>query len=212
MVGRANERRCLRNYVEAIMEEMKEYIDRYDGIQPPHLAFYCQAIRFNLEAAISSIEFLVHCLEATNTAEEPEQLTDGILDSIQNILLHSASLSKFFWPISKGEYRIHKKRAQSLRQHFKIQDSSSIRNKELRNHLEHLDENLDKYLWSKPIVGNVYSAYVGPEIPRDGVPYHFFRAFFTDTGVFESLGVRLDIQPIIDELYEIWRSFINENT
>lgn len=192
---------------------MKEYIEQYKGIQPAHLLFYSQAIRFNLESAILSIQYLVQCLEDTNTIDNPSKLDDAILDSIQNILLHSASLSKYFWPIHQGEHKLHKKRAQALREHFKVQDNSSIRNKELRNHLEHLDENLDKYLWSKAIVGNVFPAYVGPEVDRNGVPYHFFRAFFTDTGVFESLGVRLDIQPIIDELYEMYRtSFGSANT
>lgn len=84
------------------MEEMKEYIDRFQGIQPPHLAFYGQTIRFNLESAIASVQFLVQCLEATNTAEDPDSLTDPILDSIQNLLIHTASLSKYFWPISNG--------------------------------------------------------------------------------------------------------------
>lgn len=187
------------------MEEMKEHIDMYEGIQPPHLAFYEQAIRFNLESAVASVEFLVYCLEATNTAENPSSLTDPILDSIQNILIHTASLSKYFWAIDKGIHKVHKKRAQNLRRKFNIQSDSAIRNKVLRNHLEHLDENLDIYLWSKPIAGNVFPAYVGPEMQRDEVPYHFFRAFFTDTGTFESLGLRLEIQPIIDELYEIYR-------
>ena len=45
------------------MEEMKEYIELYEGIQPPHLAFYSQAIRFNLVAAVSSVDFLVECLK-----------------------------------------------------------------------------------------------------------------------------------------------------
>lgn len=192
------------------MEEMKEYIDKYEGIQPPHLAFYGQAIRFNLESAIASVQFLVQCLEATNTAEDPDSLTDQILDSIQNLLIHTASLSKYFWPIGKGVHNVHKKRSQNLRKTFNIKSDSAIRNKELRNHLEHLDENLDKYLWSKPIVGYVYPAYVGPEMRRDEVPYHFFRAFFTDSGTFESLGLRLDIQPIIDELYEIYRGSLDD--
>ena len=195
------------------MEEMKEYIEEYEGIQHPHLAFYSQAIRFNLVSAISSVQLLVECLKETNTIEDPSELTDVILDSIQNILLHTASVSKYFWPISKGPHKVHKKRAQNLRLLFKIKDNSALQNKELRNHLEHLDENLDKYLWSKPIVGNVFPAYVGPEMLRDEVPYHFFRAFFTESGTFESLGVRLELQPIIDELYEIYREAFNrENT
>lgn len=195
------------------MEEMKEYIEMFEGIQPPHLAFYSQAIRFNLVSAISSVQFLVECLEETNRVDDPGVLSDAILDSIQNILLHTASVSKYFWPINKGPHKIHKKRAQNLRRLFKIKDNSALKNKGLRNHLEHLDENLDKYLWSKPVVGNVYPAYVGPEMPRNEVPYHFFRAFFTESGIFESLGIRLELQPIIDELYEIYReAFDHENT
>jgi hypothetical protein len=195
------------------MEEMKEHIDRYEGIQPPHLAFYAQAIRFHVESAIASIQFLVRCLEATNTEEDPDNFTDPILDSIQNILIHTASLSKFFWPISKGINKVHKKRSQNLRKIFKIKDDSAIRNKDLRNHLEHLDENLDSYLWKKPVVGNVFPAYVGPEMKRNEVPYHFFRAFFTESAIFESLGVRLNIQPIIEEVYGLYReSFCGENT
>lgn len=194
------------------MDETKEYIEMFEGIQPPHLTFYTQAIRFNLLSAISSVQFLVKCLKETNTAEDPDVLTDAILDSIQNILLHTASVSKYFWPINKGSHKVHKKRAQTLRRIFKIKDNSPLQNKELRNHLEHLDENLDKYLWSKPIVGNVFPAYVGPEMPRNEVPYHFFRAFFTESGTFESLGVRLELQPVIDELYEIYRgAFAHEN-
>jgi hypothetical protein len=195
------------------MDEMKEYIDEYEGIQPPHLAFYSQAIRFNLVSAISSVQFLVECLKEINTSEDPGELTDAILDSIQNILLHTANVSKYFWPINKGPHKVHKKRAQNLRRLFNVTENSALRHKELRNHLEHLDENLDKYLWSKPIVGNVFPAYVGPEMPRNEVPYHFFRAFFTESVIFESLGVRLELQPIIDELYEIYRgAFNHENT
>ena len=194
-------------------EELKEHIDICEGIQPPHLAFYSQAIRFNLESAIASVQFLVQCLEETKTADTPEELSDAILDSIQNMLVHSANLSKYFWPINKGLHKLHKKRAQNLRKLFNVSSDSAIRNKDLRNHLEHLDENLDTYLWSKPIVGNIFPAYVGLEMPRNEVPYHFFRAFFTDSGVFESLGLKFKIQPIIDELYEMHKgSFSSENT
>lgn len=187
------------------MEDQKEYIDLFQGIQPPHLAFYNQAIRFNLESAIYSVEFIVDALKEADTAEKLGDATDAILDAIQNMLVHTANLAKYFWETNKGPHKIHRKRAQSLRKMFSVSDASAIRDKGLRNHLEHLDENLDRYLWSKPIVGNIYPAYVGPEMPRDGVPYHFFRAFFTDSGTFESLGIRFEIQPIIDELYDFYR-------
>ena len=195
------------------MNDRKKYIDLFQGIQPSHLAFYNQAIRFNLESAIYSIEFVASTLEEAETIEKLGEVTDAVLDAIQNMLVHTANLAKYFWETNKGPHKVHKRRAQNLRKIYKVSDSSAIRDKDLRNHLEHLDENLDEYLWSKPIVGNIYPAYVGTEMPRDGVPYHFFRAFFTDSGTFESLGLRLDIQPIVDELYDIYRgSFSESNT
>ena len=51
------------------MEEIKEYIQRYKGIQPPHIALYTQAVRFHLESAIKSAQLHAQCLEATNTIE-----------------------------------------------------------------------------------------------------------------------------------------------
>lgn len=192
------------------MEDQREYIDLFEGIQPPYLAFYNQAIRFNLESAIYSIEFIVDALKEADSEEKLAGATDAILDAIQNMLVHTANLSKYFWETNKGPYKLHRKRAQSLRKIFKVSETSAIRDKDLRNHLEHLDENLDIYLWSKPVVGNIYPAYVGPEMPRDGVPYHFFRAFFTDSATFESLGLRLDIQPLVEELYDIYRGVFGE--
>ncbi len=113
-----------------------------------------------------------------NELEYSAELNNLVLNSIQNILLHSANVSKYFWPINNGINKIHKKRAQKLRRLFGVSDNSPLRNKELRNHLEHLDENLDKYLWSKPIVGNVIPAYVGQEMTRNEVPYHFSERFY----------------------------------
>ena len=185
---------------------LKDHVDLFDGIQPPHLVFYSHAIRFSLESAIYSVEFIVSALSEADTAEKISQATDSILDAIQNMLVHTANLAKYFWATKKGLHQVHRKRAQNLRKIYKVSDTSAIRDKDIRNHLEHLDENLDKYLWSKPVAGNIYPAYVGPEMPRDGVPYHFFRAFFTDSGTFESLGLRLEIQPLVDELYSIYRN------
>jgi|TARA_B110001469_G_C9413702_1_gene211531 hypothetical protein len=195
------------------MEDQKETIELFRGIQPPHLAFYSQAIRFNLESAIYSVEFIVNALKEADTEEKLSAATDEILDAIQSMLVHTASLAKYFWETNKGLHNIHRKRAQNLREMFNVSDASAIKDKNLRNHLEHLDENLDKYLWSKPIVGNIFPAYVGPEMPRGAVPYHFFRAFFTDSGTFESLGLRFEIQPIVVELYDLYRgSFGESNT
>ena len=196
------------------MEEMKEYIEQYKGIQPAHLAFYSQAIRFNVESAMVSIEFLASFAHMTNEAkgeyEISGQLQDEVLDNLQNLFIHAGALSRYFWPSKPGKHDLHKHRAETLKQQFNLTDASPLKNRKLRNQLEHFDENLDKYLWDKPVVGYVLPAYVGGEIESGGVPTHLFRAFYLDIGVYETLGIRYEVQPIVDEIYFLYQRFNSE--
>lgn len=195
------------------MDDLESYIKEYGGIQPPHLAFYSQAIRFNVEAAMVSIEFLASFIEMTNETkgnyEKTEELQDEILDHIQNLLIHAGALSRYFWPSKPGKHHLHEYRAETLKKHYGLSEDSPLKSRKLRNLLEHFDENLDKYLWSKPIVGYVLPAYVGAQIESGGVPAHLFRAFYIDIGIFETLGVRHEIQPIVDEVCYLYERFHN---
>jgi hypothetical protein len=103
--------------------------------------------------------------------------------------------------------RLHKKRAQHLREAFAISDQSPLRNRRLRNQIEHFDENLDIF-FAKPVAGMFYPKHVGPLPNDDGVSNHVFRAFYTDVGVFEVLGKRYEIQPIIDKIYFIHNKLV----
>ena len=97
-----------------------------------------------------------------------------------------------------------------LRELYGLTDESPLKNRKLRNQLEHFDENLDLYLSNKPIVGYILPAYVGGLIESDGVPAHLFRAFYIDVGLFEVLGIRHEVQPLVDELYKIYGRFYSE--
>jgi len=193
------------------MFELKQAIKEYGGIQPPHLVFYMESIRFNVNAAMNSIEFLAEFIEMSNESkgeyEMTRKLQTNILDHLQNVLTHAASLSRYFWPSKPGKNSLHEERAKTLRGHFGLDEKSPLRNRKLRNQLEHFDENLDNYLWSKSLVGNVIPAYVGGEVDNNGVPTHMFRAFYIDSGIFETLGVRHEVQPIVDELCKIYGKF-----
>ncbi len=182
---------------------IKIHIDECGGIQPTHEAFYLEAIKFNLNSAINSVELLYELLHKPGLLENEDRQhrSELILDLIQNFLVHSAGVSRYFWAVKKGENNLHKKRSQNLRKVFKVNDDSPLKNMVLRHHLEHLDENLDEYFWSRMLVGHIYPSYVGKEMERSQIPHHFFRAFFTDSGVFESLDLRLELQPLIDEVY-----------
>lgn len=179
----------------------------FDGIQPPYVAFYGQAIRFHCEAAMSSIDFIYSFANMTHEKEGEYELTgdmtDQILNHLHNIFLHAASISRYFWPAQKGEGKLHHKRARQLKNLFNIDGNSPLKCRNLRNCLEHFDENLDIYLNDKPIVGYVIPSYVGPTVESDGVPSHLFRAYYMDTAIFEVLGQKFQVQPIVNAICEL---------
>ena len=78
-------------------------------------------------------------------------------------------------------------------------------------HIEHFDEKLDEYL-KEGIAGHILPEYVGLMREPDGVPVHHFRAYYLDTGTFEMLGKRYDVQPIVEELSRIHEVLITCGT
>lgn len=169
------------------------------AIWPPFQAFYIQSMLFNSSSAVRSIARLESIF-----SKLPEQTTEGdtsqlpikaILNELQNMILQSAALSRYFWPVRKG----HEARAGQLRDAFSIDETSPLFSRDLRNALEHFDERLDHYV-TTGLVGYVFPEYVGAKPKEDGVPGHFFRAYFPDTGEFRLLNEEFKIQPIADEL------------
>jgi hypothetical protein len=168
-------------------------------IWPPFQAFYIQSMLFNSSSAVRSItrlDSIFSKLPELVTEEDISRLpTKAILNELQNMILQSAALSRYFWPVRKG----HEVRASQLREAFAMGDSSPLFNRDLRNAIEHFDERLDSYV-ATGVVGYVFPEYVGAKPEGDGVPGHFFRAYFPDTGEFRLLNEEFKIQPLAEEL------------
>jgi hypothetical protein len=65
-------------------------------------------------------------------------------EAVYSILSHSANLSKVFWPPSdKPEM---KRRGKMLRAMFDMDADSPLRNRDVRNGFEHMDESLHEWL------------------------------------------------------------------
>jgi hypothetical protein len=174
------------------------------GIWPPHKAFYLESLLYCTNSALRSADAVRNSLEAGRThvpgsAAWSEQASN-ILDGVQNIAIQAAALSRYFWPARKET--IHAARGQHLRGGLRVHEDSPIRNRDLRNQIEHFDEELDRLL-GRGIVGNVFPQYVGPFPGDDEVPRFLFRAYFTDTAVFELLGHRYHMQAIVDEMSDL---------
>ena len=175
-----------------------------DGIWPPYKTFYIEAMLFNTRSAVASIERVSVTIEALieDTCGELLGRIDrrGLLNEVQNIVQQAAALSRYFWPIRQDQHR--KSRAEELRAAYSVKADSPLKDRDLRNQLEHFDEKLDDYL-KEGIVGYILPEYVGPSIERDGVPGHLFRAYYLDEGVFEVLGKQYKVQPIADEVLRL---------
>lgn len=173
-------------------------MDIKDGIWPPYQAFYVEAMLFNTRSAMASIERVSVTIDAL-TKDPSGELFDridrrGLLNELQNIVQQAAALSRYFWPMTKGNER-YESRAQQLRAAYSVKAESPLKDRGLRNQIEHFDEKLDDYL-KDGIVGYILPEYVGPLLERDGVPGHLFRAYYLDEGIFEVLGKQYKVQPI----------------
>lgn len=157
------------------------------NIWPPYEVFYIHSMLFNTASAMKSIHHVSETFEKLPKAKTDDALADldqnDILNSLQNIVVQGAAISRYFWPARKG----HEARAELLRVACGVTDESALKNRDLRNAIEHFDEKLDQYL-ADGIVGYIFPQYVGP-LPTSGdVPSHIFRAYYIDAGLFELLG------------------------
>lgn len=172
------------------------------SIHPPYRVFYSLSISFCTASAVRSIESVSEVMKHLSSTDIENPLDDidqhAILDELQNIIVQGAAVSRYFWPSNKS----HEARGKELRKNFKITDDSALESRVLRNMIEHFDEKLDDY-FAKGIAGHIIPHYFGPEIGSSGIPQHFFRAYFINTGFFEILGKRYEIKPIATELWRL---------
>lgn len=172
------------------------------AIHPPYRIFYNLSIAFCAKSAARSISAVADLMQELSSSDGSLSLDDvdaeSVLDELQNIIVQGAAVSRYFWPTDKS----HRRRGEELRQQYNIPDSSPLKSRDLRNAIEHFDERLDDY-FAKGIVGTVIPHYLGPEPPPSQVKRHFFRAYFLDSGVFEILGQRYEMEPISRELWRL---------
>lgn len=157
---------------------------------------------FNAESAARSVlqvNAVMHVV-MENSPEDPVSAlpTQYLLTELQNIIVQAGALSRYFWPVRSA----HEWRGAQLRKAFCISEDSPLRSRDLRNAIEHFDEKLDRYL-ENGVVGQVLPEFVGLSREPEGVPVHLFRAYYVDTGNFELLGKRYEVQPLATEVTRI---------
>lgn len=175
-------------------------------IWPQHQVFYIQSMLFNTTSALLAVEKASKYIQAISEGRSgPQDRKDELLDCLQNFINHSAAIARYFFPSmigGKGEKVLHKNRAEFLRQIFDVTESSPLLDKKLRNAIEHFDERLDIYL-DGGIVGNIFPSLILNQAEETDVPHHIFRAYYLNDRVYQILGERHKVQPILDEVMRI---------
>lgn len=164
----------------------------------PHEAFYIESMLTITRTAMAEHSMLKTILEEVTNGKTTKRVL--IIDLAQNIVSHAAAISRYFWP-SNNE-KMHKLRGQRLREAFEIHESNPIKNKDVRNFVEHFDEKLDDYL-KENFAGAFYPDFIGSKNDCENQVSHFFRAFFIDEWKFHVLGKESNLVPIINELIRI---------
>ena len=170
-----------------------EVINGSGGIYPPYEIFYLLEI-------IKLCERFGVCYNDFVDQIEAEK-TDSALFSLQEALSYAAALSRFFWPVDKRA-PFPQARGQKLRQSFGLDDTSVLKDRSLRNALEHFDENLDEYLLGN-VVGQYVRSFVG-SAAEVVAPSKVIRLLDPETEVFYLLGTGFSFASIRDAVGDLF--------
>jgi hypothetical protein len=149
---------------------------------------------------------IVHqCHAAINAAQQANVALaasnqDIFWASIQNFLTAAANISKACWGAGG---KLDSER-QPLRESLGIDDNSPLANTDLRNHLEHYDERLDRW-YCKSVRRNHIDFMIGPRATTiSGTEdIDIFRFFDPQTNEVIFWGERYALQPLADEIVKL---------
>lgn len=137
----------------------------------------------------------LHAINHANVSLSARE-TDSFWASIQNFLTAAANISKAFWGTS-GKLVEQRK---PLRVSPGVSDESLLAKTDLRNHLEHYDERLDRW-YARSVHKNHIDFSIAPRKSIVGLDNSdLFRFFDPETKEVIFWGEHYAIQPLVDEI------------
>lgn len=167
------------------------------GIYSLYEVFYIECILSASKSAIDSFEEIDFILSDSKLFNN---VGLKIIDLSENIINKAGIISKYFYPLRK--LRIHKLRAEKLRESYHIDEFSVFNDKEFRDHIEHFDEKLDKFLQSS-LIGDVIPIRIFQSSIEINSITKVFKAFIIEECKLISLNKEIEIIPLMKEIYRI---------
>ena len=171
--------------------------DIASGVWPPYETFFIESMLTLTDSAITSASRIKSIFSRLRSGPVKVN-TYRALNNLQNIIVQSGALSRYFWPSREA----YKERGVHLRRSLDVDDHSPLKSRTVRDSIEHFDERLDKYLGSLR-ASNIMPSYFGRKPTDENTPRHYFRAYFIDTGTFVVLDNEVAITPLVIEVTRI---------
>lgn len=187
---------------------------------------YVSEVKKQCEFGLAAVKYLNHALQQVNNRElardESQFYYSEVFRQIHSLLTHASNVSRMFWPPSPKqkknetdqdyENRLLKidkvVRGRVLKVEYGLDDSNPLKNRTLRDHLEHYDERLDHWR-NNSVNRNIVSDTIGPPNAIVGLAETDMMRWFDPTrNVFKFRGEEYDLQGIaasIDQLLPISR-------
>jgi hypothetical protein len=154
-----------------------------DGLSGPRMIdflkrIYIEEIKKQCEFALTAIEYFNLAIQKvlSDTIQEERQFFHSeVFRQIHSFLTHTSNVSRMFWPMIPKRKRDETNenytqrlaamdqvvRAEFLKNEYGINDQNCLKDRRLRDHLEHYDERLDH--WRKNSTNhNIINNNIGP--------------------------------------------------
>jgi hypothetical protein len=164
------------------------------------LKVYLSEINIQCNYALQAISELNISLKKGNTT--------GLFRAVHSFLTHASNVSKLLWPPKeqdKTKLERAKNRADKLRNILDLPEEHPLKDRKLRNHLEHYDARLDDWVYSSTH-HNYIDMNVGPKTFIGGNAVQnsdIMRHFDPTTNKFIFRGEEFDLQEITTEIERI---------
>lgn len=172
------------------------------------LCFYVEEVALQARFALLALE------EVEQRAAQGSTET-ALLAQTHAFLVFAGNVSKLLFPgrpRDKELVAVTERRKLLLRAALQVDETSPLASRDLRHHLEHFDERLDKYLLN--FRGLLAPYLIVPERPTsvsledeqtfEGDELYLMRCLDTSRLAFSFLGEEVELRPVADELARVY--------
>ncbi|MFM2581086.1 hypothetical protein [Vibrio fortis] len=188
---------------------------------------YAGEIKKQCQFCLAAIQYLNNALQQVGNREiKSEERTffhSEVFRQMHSLLTHASNVSRMFWPPTPKQKKTETDenfekrllsidkvvRGRVLKSAFGVDDSNPLKNRALRDHLEHYDERLDHWR-NNSTNKNIVSDTIGPPNAIVGPDATDMMRWFDPTrNIFMFRGEEYDIQSIATAIDSILSIAIN---